>query len=261
MYSAGMSHPGYLSYLSLFALVATACSDDVAPAGGGGAGGQGACLEEPPAIGCPESWDCVDGTWVQNDLGCGDDVCPQQPPGAGDACAVVGYVCAYGTDANICGDGTTPVFALCEAGGWGITCGAEPPCPLDLPSANQACGAEPRSCTYDNDCGIFVIPKSATCDPEASPNWVVPEVECPSCQLYADPASCAADAACIWLEPGCDAQLEPISVGCRPNVDCSLTGCPAEDLICVQFSTDPCWDAACEECHAPFGVCVGPEGI
>ena len=233
-----------LPTISVLAVFALGCADDVQPAGGGGSGNYGECPTNPPASEgpCAGPWECIDGEWVQGDPICVDPLCPVEPPTVGEPCTEPGYLCDYGPSEEFCDVDTVPLFSFCDSGAWEVVCSSDPPCPDSLPSEVAPCGTVPRSCVYDQDCGTFVTPRTATCDPAISPNWSIPEVVCPSCPSHQDPAACTADAACIWLEPGCDAELPPVNAGCKFNTNCFASGCPAEDLICTAFTTDPCWD-------------------
>jgi hypothetical protein len=221
---------------------------------GGGDSGPGGCCGNPPL---PPS-------------------CPENVPSQSDPCPEVGLSCHY--EVNEC----EWADALC-AGSWSVQWGGldcnppapnpppPPSCPPAMPEPWSDCDYEPvygeYTCTYPSNNCPGIVNATATCTSGADQTgyWLVDDPICnpppPSvlCAQYPSPASCASDAACQWLVPGCTDDKLPVPKGCHPKGHCGKDYvCPASK-VCATASYDPCFDQTCMSCSADIIVCV-PKG-
>jgi hypothetical protein len=177
--------------------------------------------------------------------------CPAATPASGAACSPEGLTCHY--DAQ-CGGAD----ATCTKGAWwveeyGLGCAAI--CPTTQPNAGDPCSTccLPPSCDFPNAQGC---PVTGTC-----PNgvWVLTEPPCVApvdCQAHADWSSCAQDAACRWLTPGCAGTPPPLKDGCYPAAPCTGSADCAPGAACTKVDYDPCYMKGCDACSAQTTACL-----
>jgi hypothetical protein len=233
--------------------------DDVA--GGDDDGGE--CGPRPDAGECPDSfWECTGGEWVFVGEGtCGS--CPANAPAAGAPCDQVGVACPYPAQQTECGPPGGEVIWKCTAAGWAEAdkrCTLPVECPPSLPLHGGDCTEWPNAvaCTFTVETGCGQSTAYAQCLPsepeQPTPTWNVQLTEtCGQCTAVANPEACLASG-CRWLEPGCG-DAEPVEAGCYDSADCTPETC-GEDAECVPVTTNPCWSAPCNACHAPALVCM-----
>ena len=226
---------------------------------------------EMPAVDleCGYGLECVDGEWVsvsQGDALC--EACPESLPADGDACSTIGMECEYYGYQGECGEESTPVYAECTDSGWvsyWTRCQPEPVCPDTLPAAGTDCSGwdEAYWCNYEVACDELAM-VSMHCDFASDPPLWVVDSGSPTCGLtcdvFADRESCATNAACQWLEPGCAGEDQiAITAGCFPVNDCLATGACGEQQICAELVYDPCFEQPCDACGATTYQCVDVE--
>lgn len=204
----------------------------------------------------------------EEDDSCGE-VCPAAQPSQGDPCFDVGLSCSWGDSA--CDE----KWAECTSEGWQVSygsCNPPPPeCPASEPELGSLCVFEPESaggypswCSYSVETPCGPADKVVGCEPDAMTSEMVwtlqeapPSCELPpsECHLYGEAGSCAADAGCQWLVPGCTDGADAIAEGCYPIDDCATTGC-GDWGECVTGVHHPCIGSACQACAAEINVCM-----
>ena len=129
--------------------------------------------------------------------------------------------------------------------------------PPDAPHVGDYCDYcyDGYGCAYAIDIGCGVAQGvSLSCDPTTY-TWQVDEPACElppdACPLHATADECAADDACRWLEPGCEAPALS-APGCFAAADCLACGGGA---TCAQVVVDPCPGADCGSCSELAWVC------
>jgi hypothetical protein len=88
--------------------------------------------------------------------------------------------------------------------------------------------------------------------------WIFRSCPDEACGNARNAASCAALAACRWLQPGCTEPRLPLA-GCyaRSLLDCETRGCPA-GRQCVKRVIDPCAGAVLAPSAAPSLIAPPP---
>jgi hypothetical protein len=102
--------------------------------------------------------------------------------------------------------------------------------------AASECGGPPPIAKYCAD-GSLASLKCARSS-QGTCGWTV---ECPpDCSQFRDAGTCAAQTACIWLQPGCSDPAIP-ATGCYPraSLECATRGCPAGKQ-CLKRTVNPC---------------------
>lgn len=208
---------------------------------------------------CPPSWACIDGEWVDTAGACPQPACPESEPSPGSSCDLIGQTCSYSIEYE-CGPLTEQVYE-CTSSGWETAynaCQPEPTCPLAMPIVGSDCSGwdYPYYCQYNHACGEDLTSVTMSCDYTTEPpSWQLdsePPV-CGACESITDTAACSATSGCQWLSPGCGENA--VAAACYPAGDCLFDGCDP-DQVCVTFDHDPCWNALCDACSAPIGLCL-----
>lgn len=190
-----------------------------------------------------------------------DTPCPSSMPAAGDACPAP-QECDYGLD-----DCGIPVTASCVNNVWQtsgpVACNPPPPdpeCPVDLPALGGPCNWNWQSgfgCSYmvDIGCGPQIV--STMCNGTTTTvEYTTPT--CGQCSTLTTESTCATDAACRWLTPGCGMPALSMA-GCFPVADCTDdTNCTTAGQTCQEISYNPCYNKACDACGAQAKVCLDP---
>ena len=252
----------YVAVLGSTALLALACGSTVIndDDGTGGSGASDCGDPPPPGAGgyCPPAWQCIDGEWQDTAGACPEPACPASEPYGDVACEMEGQDCAYEVEFG-CDLEPSVVTYRCMGGTWTELqnfCSPEPECPDSLPLDGSDCSGWDFAfdCYYDItvECSADQDVAYTWCDTSTWQWNVDMPASCEGCN-YADPATCEADAACRWLEPGCGESPLP-TAGCAPIADCAPDSC-GDGATCVTYDADPCWNAGCDSCSAPVSIC------
>lgn len=204
----------------------------------------------------PSTSTCVDGRWSSTAVSCNPPppACPEGAIVEGEACPGGGFgqtVCPRTI-------GGCDVTYTCQ-GTWKKTADSCAICPGDEPISGTSCPKQGLVCEYPHQAGSL-CEDAATC---ANGTWSVRVLPCDQpfptpCDAWATAASCAKDAACRWLEPGCnnDAQWQLPEAGCYPAKDCQSTAdCEQPGQKCATVVVDPCAGKGCASCYDKVDVC------
>lgn len=204
---------------------------------------------------CPLTYVCTGGTFVIQPSDCASD-CDFGLHA--DYCLHPGEPCVVADDCNIVTDTCAPDHTWDRTSTDYPDCGEEELCPNDQchPFDEIAEGAPCDPCDDAFECQYIL---DAACGPDIAAvtceQGVFHILDDPTCECsaHATAADCQADAACRWLSPGCDIELD--TAACFPAADCLSDLSCLGDAQCWMLEANTCDTDGCVECHTVH-VCL-----
>lgn len=220
----------------------------------GGGFGQTTC---PRTVdGCNVTFVCQ-GTWKKTADSCA--TCPKSAPTFNSACPQAGLSCDYATETSC------PYNFTCTGGRWTSDtppCNPPPPpddCPDSPPAAGSACELGGK---MSIECGYPVTPTCTERFSCSSGKWQRASAACdlpamPACGATLDQKTCAAEAGCRWLQPGCASPPQTTlgQAGCFASTNCTSDGDCLAGRTCKTVVIDPCAGGNCDACGQEVKVC------